>query len=311
MKKKLLFLPLTLLVLASCDFAFASINSEEDISSATSQLDSTSTEGSIIDDSTSSVPTSDDKERAGFSLLWEDEFTTASLDTNNWSYMFGNGADYGIVNWGNNEAQWYKRENATIRDGKLVITAAREQVGGYQYTSARIRTAGKISTTYGRIEARMSLPEVDGMWPAFWMLPEDNFYGGWPYSGEIDIMENRGREYDITSGALHFGAPHQYISRNRILRDDTISVYHTYALEWEETEMRWYVDDFNFMTITEEQWFSSTANETDNPYAPFDQDFHILLNMAVGGNFSGGVLPPDDFEFAEMLIEYVRIYQAE
>ncbi|MFA5481142.1 MAG: glycoside hydrolase family 16 protein [Bacilli bacterium] len=304
MKKYFIITILSAFLLSGCTLNFNSSSSGTNTSDTS---DISNEESGTI--STNSETTSDSDYREGYELYWEDDFDGSSLNTANWSYMLGNGSDYGIPGWGNNEAEWYKRENISLEDGKLVITAKKETVGSYNYTSGRLRTAGKVMTKYGRIEARIALPEIDGMWPAFWMMPEDNYYGGWPNSGEIDIMENRGREYDITSGALHFGSPHQYETKNKILRDSYIGDYHIYAIEWKQTEICWFVDDHNFFTVTSDKWFSSTANPVDNPYAPFDQDFHILLNLAVGGNFSGGVMPPNDFVSADMFVDYVRIYK--
>lgn len=296
MKKIVLSLPLLGFFLAGC-----TLSSSPDISLLTSSSDESSSE-LVSSQAVSSIPIPE-----GYALAWEDQFETGSLNTANWGYMLGDGQGYGLYRWGNNEAQWYTMQNATVSEGNLVITAIAQTVGDYNYTSARLRTYGKVTARYGRIEARISLPEVQGMWPAFWMMPEDSVYGGWPNSGEIDIMENRGSEADTTSGALHYGSPHEYQSNSHVLNQSYISDFHVYAVEWEPTEIRWYVDDFNFLTITHEQWFSSTANDLNNPYAPFDQDFHILINLAVGGNFSSGVLPPPEFVQASMRVDYVRI----
>lgn len=248
-------------------------------------------------------------EYAGFKLGWHDEFDGDTLGRE-WDYMIGNGSQYGNWGWGNNEQQYYTDQNTEVRDGNLVITARRETIGNYKFTSARLRTQNEVSTLYGRIEARISLPIGQGLWPAFWMLPESFDYGGWPTSGEIDIMENRGRQKDITSGALHFdlgtSATHQYISSTAVLRNSTINEYHIYALEWTKDEMKWYVDDNNFLTIESSKWHCS--KDPQNPGAPFDKPFHLLLNMAVGGNFDGGIMPEDSFESAEMKVDYVRIY---
>lgn len=253
----------------------------------------------------------------GYEIVFEDNFDGDSLNEEYWNYMLGDGSAYNNPGWGNNEAQYYQKENVSLEDGKLIIQARKEAVGGKEYTSARISTANKVHTKYGRIEAMISLPAIEGMWPAFWMLPEsDTPYGTWASSGEIDIMEARGRVKDMTSGALHYGAigSSTYQTRSHIIRDsnDSIENYHVYALEWEELVMRWYVDDELFFTMDNhetargQKWFSMA--DMDSLTAPFDWDFHILLNMAVGGNFDGGTLPPSDFTKAEMKVEYVRIY---
>ena len=255
----------------------------------------------------------DNIDRHGYeTLIWSDEFNDAELNDEYWSHQLGTGSQYGLDGWGNQEAEYYKENNAVIRDGKLIITAKKESCGGKNYTSSRITTAGNISTTYGRIEAMISLPEVEGMWPAFWMLPESTTpYGGWASSGEIDIMEARGRVTDMTSAALHYGGVNQdvYKSSSHVLRDkeESISSYHVYAVEWEEDEFRFYVDDDEFMKVKKGVWFSKL--DMDNENAPFDVDFHIILNLAVGGHFDGFREPGDDFTECEMKVEYVRIYK--
>ncbi len=248
----------------------------------------------------------------GYELVWEDDFDSQTLNESNWNYMLGDGSDYNIPGWGNNELQYYRKENVSIQKGNLVITAKKESFGNKEYTSARINSKGKVSALYGRIEARMSLPLGNGLWPAFWMLPEaDTPYGEWPHSGEIDIMEARGRVSDMTSGALHYsstgGGEHLYQTKLNIFRESTIEDYHIYAVEWDENEMRWYADDNNFMTIASRGWHTFADKESDT--APFDTKFHILFNLAIGGNFDGGVAPDADFESAELKVDYVRIYQ--
>lgn len=253
----------------------------------------------------------------GYELYWHDEFDGDTLNEEYWNYMYGDGSIYGNPGWGNQEAQYYKEENVSLRDGNLIITAKREDCNGKKYTSARINTTNKVAVKYGRIEASISLPEVEGMWPAFWMLPEsDTPYGNWPSSGEIDIMEARGRINNFTSSALHYGAltsPSTYQTKTHVLRDDTISSYHVYALEWSMYTMNWYVDDDLFFTIDNsegvrgQKWFSMA--DPDSLTAPFDYEFHILLNMAVGGHFDNFVEPPETFDYAEMKVDYVRIYK--
>lgn len=258
----------------------------------------------------------DDTLLDGYNLLWHDEFDGDVLDETYWNYMLGDGSSYGNPGWGNSEAQFYKKENVHLEEGNLIITAKKEKQGTNEYTSARISTANKVTTKYGRIEAKIALPAIEGLWPAFWMLPEsDTPYGKWASSGEIDIMEARGRVNNMTSSALHYGSEGSsiYQTRTHTLKDSTIEDYHIYALEWEELKMSWYVDDDLFFTMDNHddkrgpKWFSS-AN-MDSLTAPFDWNFHILLNMAVGGHFDGFRLPPNDFSSAEMKVDYVRIYE--
>jgi len=227
--------------------------------------------------------------------------------------MTGNGDAYGISGWGNNEAEYYQSSNSSIRDGNLVITGKKESVGSYSYTSSRLRTKGKVTATYGKIEARIALPAVQGLWPAFWMLPESNYENqGWPHSGEIDIMEAKGRLTNQTSGALHYSNDsnqHTYDSATNVFKltdYTTISSYHNYGIIWNEEGITWYCDDNQFLTVSSSTWHTNAYSTNDA--SPFNQPFHILLNMAIGGNFDNGVMPPDEFTSAEMLVDYVRIY---
>lgn len=249
----------------------------------------------------------------GYKLVWSDEFNGESLNEDNWNYMYGDGTQYGNPGWGNNELQSYRKENVSVRNGNLIITVKREQYGGKEFTSARLNTSGKVTALYGRIEARIALPSGKGMWPAFWMLPENHKYGNWPSSGEIDIMEARGREPSMTSGALHYGpvtGSSVYQTTTNVFRDgSSITDYHIYAVEWDEDEIRWYADENNFLTVRANRWYTMHENGLDSDTAPFDVEFHILLNCAVGGNFDGGIRPDDNFQSAEMKVDYVRIYQ--
>lgn len=256
-------------------------------------------------------------------LAWNDEFSQAEepdengLDMAKWDYQYGNGSQYGVTDWGNNERQYYRKENVRVEDGQLVITALAEKIGGKAYTSARIRTSGKFKTTYGRIEAKMLLPEGEGLWPAFWMMAEEpSVYGTWAASGEIDIMEARGRLPGEVSGAIHYGGqwPDNTYNSETYKFPEGVSFsddFHVYALEWEPGELRWYVDDVLYCTMND--WYSrGEGRTTDYPYpAPFDQPFHLLLNLAVGGNFDNGKIPGEGDLPAEMRVDYVRVYQKE
>ena len=255
--------------------------------------------------------------RAGYKLIFEDNFDGTSLNEEYWSYMTGNGAEYGNPGWGNGELQYYQKENVIVKDGKLTIKAKKEKVGDFDYTSARIRTTKKVFFKYGRVEASIKLPAQKAMWPAFWMLPEEYAYGGWPDSGEIDIMEANGGSKYGTTAALHYsvtkGADTYQTGYNAFNPRDNQSIdqFHVYAVEWEEEEFRFYVDDKEILNVPLRTWSSGAVKKEDNPYAPFDKDFHILLNMAIGGNYVKNVNPEADFTEADMEIEYVRVYQHE
>lgn len=243
-------------------------------------------------------------------LIWSDEFSGTTLDPANWEAMIGDGTAYGTPpGWGNNELEYYtgRPANVSVSGGLLHIVARREPFAGYQYTSARLRTQGLQDFRYGRIEARIKLPATRGIWPAFWMLPTNSPYGGWAASGEIDIMESVNFATSIQA-TIHYGAPWpNNTSSGGLLFDGTIFSrdFHVYAIEWSPDEIRWFVDGVLYHTEASATWFSSAA--PGNPRAPFDTPFHLLLNVAVGGNFPG---PPDvSSQFPqEMLVDWVRVY---
>lgn len=242
---------------------------------------------------------------SGWTLVWSDEFEGTSLDPEKWSAQVGDGCDINLCGWGNNELQWYQASNVEVGGGFLTITARRESAGGRGYTSARIRTLGKGDWTYGRIDVRAWLPRGQGLWPAIWMLPSEDRYGGWAASGEIDIVELVGHEPDRVHGTLHYGGEwpdNVYSGAPHVLPVGTFADrFHTFTLEWEEGEIRWYVDGRHYQTQTE--WYS-----TGGPFpAPFDQPFHLLLNVAVGGDWPGA--PDASTVFPQsMVVEYIRVY---
>jgi beta-glucanase (GH16 family) len=240
-------------------------------------------------------------------LVWSDEFDGTEVDTSKWTFMLGDGTAYGLPpGWGNNELEYYQAENATVAGGYLTITAREESVGDRDYTSARMRSLGKGDWTFGRMEMRAKMPIGPGMWPAFWMLPSDSVYGTWAASGEIDIVEYIGSQPYRILGTIHYGNVwpwNVYSSTNYFLPTGTFNDdFHVFAVEWELGEIRWYVDDILFATRT--NWYS-----TGGPFpAPFDVDFHLLLNLAVGGNLPGPPNAATEFP-QEYVIDYVRVYQ--
>jgi len=244
-----------------------------------------------------------------WTLVWSDEFDAAQLDPEVWFFENGDGSQYGIPGWGNNELQWYLENSAELRDGNLVITARREAAGGKSYTSARINTRDRFAFRYGRIEASIRLPGGQGVWPAFWMLPQDNVYGTWAASGEIDIVEAvnlGGTGGNNVFGTIHYGGEfpaNRFSSSEYLVPTDATAEFHTYALEWDSStpEMRWYVDDTLYSV--QNSWSTTAA-----PYpAPFNENFYILLNVAVGGNFPGAPNSSTVFP-VEMEVDYVRVY---
>lgn len=255
-----------------------------------------------------------------WSLIWNDEFdgTGTNLDTNGvdldkWAYQQGTGAEYGVEGWGNNEQEYYRKDNMHVTNGNLVIEARKEAFGGKPYTSGRVFTQPTFTKAYGRFEARMQLPTGDGVWPAFWMMPAGNEYGTWASSGEIDIMEARGRLPGEVAGTIHWGKPYP---SNKSTGDEyefpqgqSITGYHTYAVEWEPGEIRWYVDGNLYQTVND--WSSTGAGQPDKyAYpAPFDKPFYMILNLAIGGAFDGNRLPDDSLLPATMKVDYVRVYE--
>lgn len=247
---------------------------------------------------------------AAWSLVWADEFNGTLLDPANWTPDLGTGCP-SLCGWGNNELQYYRSQNVTVTGGNLVLTARAQSYGGASFTSGKVTTRGKQAFLYGRIEMRAKLPTGAGMWPAFWMMPQDNVYGGWAASGEIDIMESANATTSV-GGALHFGGSYpdnrSTSSSYSLGGANFADEFHVYAVEWEPDTIRWYVDGVLFMTRVSSQWYSDAA--PGNSRAPFDQEFYIILNTAVGGNYTGCTSPGciDADLPQEFLIDYVRVY---
>jgi beta-glucanase (GH16 family) len=246
-----------------------------------------------------------------FQLVWADEFEGNALDLSSWEYQTGTGTAYGLpAGWGNDELQYYTNlsSNVSVSNGTLKITARQQNFGGQPYTSARIRTVGLRDFLYGRFEGRMKIPSTSGVWPAFWMLPTNSPYGGWASSGEIDIMESVNTA-DSIFGTIHHGAPwpnNQYTGTTVNNGTDFSQEFHEYAIEWDPDEIRWYLDGQQYYSVTSDNWFSSLAN--GNVRAPFDVPFHLLLNVAVGGNFPGN--PNGSASYPQVLeVDYVRVYE--
>ena len=231
------------------------------------------------------------------------------VDLSKWAFQTGDGSQYGIPGWGNNEAQYYREENAFVEGGYLNIQLKNESFGGKGYTSARLWTNNIFSQTYGRFEASIKLPLGNGLWPAFWLLPDNTTYGTWAANGEIDIMEARGRLPYEASGAIHYGGQwpnNTYSSETYTFPSgQSINEFHTYAIEWEENVIRWYINDNLFYQTSD--WYSENGAYP----APFDTSFYIILNLAVGGTFDGGQLPDASIfnEDVLMQLEYIRVFQ--
>lgn len=245
-------------------------------------------------------------------LSWQEEFDGTAVEPGRWTYDLGTGSQYGLTGWGNNELQFYtdRSQNASVSGGTLRITARQENYGGQAYTSARLKTQGLFSQAGGRFEIRAALPTGQGLWPAIWMLPDSDTYGGWAASGEIDIMEARGQQPDRVAGTIHYGGAwpgNTQSGATRILpAGQTIASFHTYAVEWDTAvspAIRWYVDDVLYATRT--SWWSAGGAYP----APFDKPFYLLLNLAVGGNYVGSPNAGTTFP-ATMQVDYVRVSTA-
>jgi beta-glucanase (GH16 family) len=297
---------LTALVLAGCQ----SVDEVKPTSSPTANVPPTPTSvptATMIPTSTPiatpiPIPVSAEE---GWELVWSDEFDGDTIDPSNWTY------DIGGWGWGNGEAQYYtdRPENARVENGLLVIEARQERFEDKYYTSARLITQGLQAFQYGRIEARMKVPEGAGLWPAFWMLgndfsrdSNDPFASNWPHVGEVDIMEYVGREPNLVMGTVHgpgySGAGG--LGRWNRQEHDIADEFHTFAVEWSENEISWFYDGELYFTLTpevvgEREWV-------------FNKQFFLLLNLAVGGQFAGTIGLDTKFP-ANLYVDYVRVYQ--
>ena len=248
-------------------------------------------------------------QRAGWKLVWSDEFNAPDntpADTSKWVLETGGNG------WGNDELEYYtaRPDNSFQQDGNLVIKAVQEKYTGpdgvtREYTSGRLKTLGKFSHKYGRFEARIKIPRGQGIWPAFWMMGDDIAKKEWPTCGEIDIMENIGKEPSLVHGTIHgpgysggngISAPFGLPNDQRFADD-----FHVYAVEWEKKAIRFYVDDHLYATRTPADLPKATKWVYNHP-------FFIILNVAVGGGWPGTPDSTSVFPRA-MLVDYVRVYK--
>jgi beta-glucanase (GH16 family) len=227
-------------------------------------------------------------------LVWSDEFDGTTINTANWVFDTGAGC------WGNDELEYYtnRSDNACCKDGNLLIIGKKETYEGSEYTSARLKTQGKQSWTYGKVEARMKMPLGKGLWPAFWMLGESISTVSWPACGEIDIMEHVNTDSTICATMHWDESGHQSFGGWKVISG--IRQYHTYAVEWDSTDIKWLIDG--------EQYFSGNMANNANGNSSFRKPFFILLNLAIGGGWPGSpdvtTLFPDT-----VFVDYVRVYQ--
>lgn len=250
------------------------------------------------------------KQVGDWELVWYDEFDGDSINMDNWSYDVPTNGRW------NGEIQSYTNQNAFIENGAMVLEAREETIvedngQSFNYSSAKLITKGKQKWTYGRIEVRAKLPSGKGIWPAIWMMPEDEpYYGTWPVCGEIDIMEFLGHQTDEIHGTIHFGEPHKQIQGTYMIPEGRsfTEEYHTYTIEWQPGKIDWFVDDVHYHTASD--WFSKNPQNSETyPYpAPFDQDFFLIMNISVGGGWPGN--PDETTQFPQQMhIDYVRVYQ--
>jgi beta-glucanase (GH16 family) len=225
-------------------------------------------------------------------LVWSDEFTSGI--SSDWVFETGGGG------WGNNELEYYLPQNASVQNGQLRITAKHESYGGSNYTSVRMKTQGKKSWTYGKIEASIATPSFQGAWPAFWMLGDNISSLGWPGCGEIDIMEHVNTGGQV-NGTVHWkdqnGNQADFGSATTV---NNITAFHLYSIEWTTTYIRWFVDGVKYNEIDITNNIGSTEE--------FHRNFFILLNFAIGGNWPGFSIDNNAFP-STMLVDYVRVYQ--
>lgn len=277
---------------------------------------------------------------AKWQLAWSEEFDGTELDRTKWT------PEESCWGGGNNERQCYtdRAENVEVKDGMLHLKARKETFTGpdrppeiaanpnpqvtREYTSGKVRTRGLHAWKYGRVEVRAKVPAGQGMWAAVWMMPAEDHYGGWPLSGEIDILEavNVGAKCDECRGtvgenrtvsALHFGnspPDNRYIDQKTPLPDLSLPSddFHTYAVEWGEGLIRFFIDDRLHLTLTRDQWFSGSPKAAGNPNAPFDRPFYVMANLAVGGKW-----PEESNEKGlaqsslpnQFILDWIRVYQ--
>ncbi|GAB1448031.1 hypothetical protein MASR2M44_10360 [Bacteroidota bacterium] len=237
-------------------------------------------------------------------LFWADEFNGNSLDTSYWEYQIGDGCP-NLCGWGNNELQSYQKSQLKVENGLLMIQAKKQSIGNSSYVSSRIRTINKLDFAGGRIEVRARMPKGKGYWPAVWFLPTENYFGQWPMSGEIDLLEGKGQEPTKTWGTIHYGsyAPqNKYSGETYTLPSGNFTDdFHTFTVIWKPDSIKWYVNGQLFAT--------RTPKDLGGYNWPFRHNFHPIINLAVGGNFLGN---PDGStpDTATLQVDYIRIYQA-
>ena len=300
MKKFILVFTLTILLLTGCTTGGANSGGSNN-NNFPDPIDSSFVREDIKPDD---IGNSEDIYIGGgeYTLVWSDEFNyTGAPDSSKWSYEVGTGNG----GWGNNEVQTYtnRLDNSSVQDGSLKITAKKEQYNGSSYTSARLVSRNKGDFKYGYIEISAKLPGTKGTWPALWMMPTDSVYGGWPNSGEIDIMEYQGSNPNYVFSTVH--TANRYGNGNSSGKKyfpDLETTYNKFAMEWTDEYMKFYVNDVQIHHVVNPNYATNNHKSW-----PFDQRFFLIFNVAMGGTLGGAIDP--NFTESSMYVDYVRVYQ--
>lgn len=292
----------------------APVQTEADAEDATEEAsaeEASSGTAEAVDTSATDVSEDEIEIPEGFHLVWHDEFNGTELNEDDWN------REKHQVGWVNHELQEYipTDEYSFVKEGNLVIQPVKtvDEDGNVSYASGRVNTQNKHDVKYGRFEARIKFPQGKGYLPAFWMMPQDeDLYGQWPKCGEIDIAEVLGDSTNTNYGTVHYGEPHnQNQGTYTLANGDFANEFHVFAVDYEPGVIKWYVDGEQYYETSD--WFSKWPGGAEKPYpAPFDQPFHVILNVAVGGDWPGD--PDETTPFDEkgaMYVDYVRIYQKE
>ncbi|MDA8692766.1 glycoside hydrolase family 16 protein [Saprospiraceae bacterium] len=241
-----------------------------------------------------------------YELFWSDEFDyNGAPDSDTWEYILGDGCP-ALCGWGNNELEYYtdKPENIRVENGQLVIQIQSDSAYRKKYTSGKIRSRSSKSILYGKVEISAKNPSGRGTWPALWMLPEKDSYGGWPNSGEIDIMEHVGFDPDTIIGTVHTKSYHHLIGTQKgkyTSVPDNESAFHEYEIQWAPEKIDFLIDNNLYFTFDNEQKSSKEW--------PFDKKFYLIMNLAVGGNWGGRQGVDESIVGQQFLIDYVRVYE--
>ncbi len=236
--------------------------------------------------------------------MWSDEFNVDGVpDEEKWKIITGGDG------FGNHELQYYKEDNVVVEDGLLIIEALKEDYSGREYTSAKLQSINEGNFKYGKVEVKAKLPYGTGTWPAIWMMPTANRYGGWPNSGEIDIMEHVGYDMNNVVGTVHTTTYNHTKGSQKgdsILLDDVSTEFHIYEMAWLLDKIHFKADGVTYFTF--ENKYRDCPSEDE---WPFNMDFYLILNVAIGGDWGGAQGIDDEIFPQTMEIDYIRVYQAE